>query len=419
MIQQNAITAEHFIGYRDEFDFIMDHHKRYGNVPDTVTFLKEFRDFGVTEVTETDRYLIETLQEEYLYSLMVPFVHKIADTVKRDANDAVKFAKSELERLSKLSAVFQSGYDIVRNAKERHNDYEGRLSREGLLGITTGIDELDKITHGWLPGEDFVIILGRTNEGKSWLLLFFLVIAWLDGKRVLLYSGEMGHTIVGYRFDTLNKHFSNEALMQGESDLGDSRNPTDYRKYLEDLAKSTVPFVVVTPQDLGGKRATVPVINQLIELYKPDIVGVDQLSLVEDARASKGQQERTSYTHVAEDLYLSSEKYGVPILAPSQANREAEKEKKSEDGSSKTPELHQAAESDGVVQNATRVVSMRYGESTLKISVKKNRYGKRNQELLLLWDIDRGIIKPFLAVSTNKEGVATSTKKLVEGVDLF
>lgn len=396
----------------------MNHHRDFGNVPDRETFVSEFPNFDVVEVTESDRYLVETIQEEYLYSKMVPFVHKIAELVKVDANQAVAFAQNELGKMKSLSPMFKVGADIVKNAISRHQDYEHRLEAKGLLGISTGIKELDDITHGWLPGEDFIVILGRTNEGKSWLLLFFLVVAWINGKKVLLYSGEMGEMIVGYRFDTLNGHFANTALMQGESALGEDKNPTAYKNYLYELAKTERSFVVVTPKDLGGKRATVPVMNQLIEQYDPDIIGVDQISLMEDHRASKGQQERLSYTHIAEDLYLSSEKYRKPILAPSQANREAEKEKKGDDGG-KTPELHHASESDGVVQNATRVISMRTVDSTLKITVRKNRYGKRNQELLLLWDIDKGIIKPFLAVSTNKDGEAVKTKKLAGGEDLF
>jgi replicative DNA helicase len=299
---------------------------------------------------------------------------------------------------------------------ERQTSYDERLKNDGLLGITSGIKELDDITHGWMRGEDFIVILGRTNEGKSWLLLFFLVVAWLNGERVLLYSGEMSHDVVGYRYDTLKKHFSNGALMQGESDLGDGLTPADYAEYLLDLSKSDLPFMVVTPRDLGGKRLTIPALNQLIEQYKPTIVGVDQISLMEDHRAGKGEQTRVMYTHIAEDLYLTSETYGVPILAPSQANREAEKNTKDDE----TPELHQVSESDGIAQNATRVVSMRQIASTLKIKVPKNRYGKRNQEILLLWDIDKGIIRPFLAVTTNKDGEAVKTKRIGnDGVDLF
>lgn len=164
---------------------------------------------------------------------------------------------------------------------------------------------------------------------------------------------------------------------------------------------------------------TVPVLHQLIEQYKPGIVGIDQLSLMEDSRAVKGEQTRLRYTHVAEDLYLTSEKYQIPILAPSQANRDSKKRSKGEDVSD-TPELEHISESDGVGHNATRVVAIKQLKPTMKMGIKKNRYGLNNQEVLMIWDIDKGIVKPFLQVSTDDDGQADPDKTTVQtGVNLF
>lgn len=419
IVRQNNIDSDYFISYNAEFKFIEAHYGKYGVVPDVETFLATFNDFDLIEVHESDQYLVETLQEQYIYSKMVPFVHKIAELVQVNAQDAVDFAKTNLEEISKLSARYRAGYDIVKNSDDRRNEYKYRLEVEGLLGISTGIEALDAITHGWLK-EDFVAIVGRTNEGKSWILLFFLVAAWKSGIPVLLYSGEMSKEVVGFRFDTLNEHVSNLALMRGQDKLGkddDPKTPNDYYEYLNNLSTNETPFIVVTPKDIGGRRLTIPILHQLIEQYKPGIVGVDQLSLMDDYRAAKGEQTRMKYTHISEDLYLTSEKYGIPILTPVQANRDSAKEKKD---SENTPELHQINESDGIGQNATRVVSMKQLGVTLKLSIKKNRYGLNNQEIMTLWDIDKGIIRPFLVGATNpttKDFDVHDDK--VSGEDLF
>src|SRR6185312_3828283 len=183
--------------------------------------------------------------------------------------------------------------------------------------------------------------------------------AWAAGIPVFLYSGEMSETLVGFRFDTLNEHFSNKAMMSGDENLGtedDPKSMSDYFSYLDNLSKTETPFIVCTPKHLGGNRLTIPVLQQIIEMYKPGIVGIDQLSLMEDYRATKGEPTRLRYTHIAKDLYLTSEKYGIPILSPSQANRSAKKDAKAND---ETPELEHISESDGVGQNATRVVSIK------------------------------------------------------------
>jgi replicative DNA helicase len=425
IIRHNGLTEGHFVVYKKEYQFIMAHYEKYDMVPDLVTFLEHFRDFDVFLVTESDKYLIDTIQEEFSYKYMVPFIHDAAALLKVDARQAVDFIVTNMDKLQKLTAQYRAGVDIVQDSDARREEFRDRNSMKGLLGIHTGIKELDEITHGWLK-EDFIVILGRTNEGKSWVLLFFLVAAWAAGKNVLLYSGEMGHTVVGFRFDTVHAHFSNRALMGGKDELQgeaaeEKKTPDDYYTYLTNLSKTETKFVVVTPKDLNGKRLTVPMLQALIEQVGADIVGIDQISLMEDARKEKGQQGRMDYTHISEDLYITSEKYGIPILAPAQANRNGSKKKKKDDESGseeQTPELEDTAESDGIPQNATRVLAIRQLGATMKITLRKNRYGERNKDMLLIWDIDKGIVKPFLLASTDDKGVAVATTSL-SGEELF
>lgn len=57
---------------------------------------------------------------------------------------------------------------------EKIKDLENKRAKGGMLGIGSGLPELDKILNGWLPGEELVTIVGRVNQGKSWLLQKFL-----------------------------------------------------------------------------------------------------------------------------------------------------------------------------------------------------------------------------------------------------
>lgn len=424
ILRENNLGEDHFTVFVNEIRYILHHQQTYGNVPDVLTFAKEFPDFRMEEVYESDRYLVETLQEQYMFKTLVPFVHELADVVTKDSKKAVEFLVQKTDEITKLAAQYKQGYDIIKNAPDRQQEVENRINREGLMGIQTGIKELDDITHGWLK-EDFIVIVGRTNEGKSWVLLFFLVAAWAAGVPVLLYSGEMSELIVGFRFDTLNAHFSNRSIMSGNHNLGSHNDPktlADYSDYVKDLSTTDVPFIVVTPKHLGGKRLDIPTLHMLIEMYKPGIVGVDQLSLMDDYRAAKGEIQRIRYTHISEDLFLTSEKYQIPIIAPVQANREAKKKGKEATGD-ETPELEHIAESDGVPQNATRVIGIKQLGPTMKMGVKKNRYGENNKEILQIWDIDKGIVKPFLTVSTDEHGVVDAEEEqratVKTGVNLF
>lgn len=273
--------------------------------------------------------------------------------------------------------------------------------RKGLMGIPTGLTQLDDITNGWLFGEELVIITGRTNVGKSWIAEFFGTVAWEAGYKILQYSGEMSVEMVGFRFDTLHKHFSNMGLLNGSGILGKKEGSDgakllqdDYKNYISQLSTKSG-YVIVTPDDFGGRKPTVGELETLAKKLGSDMIIVDQLSLMMDQR--RADTPRIAYNNISEDAFLMSKKLGKPVIMLAQANREAVKNKKK----GQSPELHDLAESDGVAQNATRVISLSVIDGILKLSVKKNRYGINNKDVMVMWDINAGYIKPLLE---NKEG---------------
>lgn len=380
LVMNNGVTAQHFNEYPEEYEFITEHYRKYGNVPDDETMLGQFPEFELLNVTESDRYLIETLHEEYLYNQSVPILNKAAELLQANAQDAVEYLLPRIQQLMK-ECTYGGGVDIMSNTMERFNIMVEREGKEGLLGISSGLDELDELLGGWLPGEELVTIVGRVNQGKSWILLFFLAMAWSQGKSVLLYSGEMSTLHVGYRADTLLSHISNTGITRGTLNEVDKES---YLKHLEDSEKFNTPFIVVTPKDLGGKRMNVPILESLIEKYNPDIIGIDQLSLMDDSRNNRDPL-RVQLTHIAEDTFRLSEKTGKPILVDAQASR-----KSADKDTPEAPELTEIGESDGIGQYSSRVISIVQAPSGLKISIKKNRYGANNKSLSYCWDIDKG-----------------------------
>jgi replicative DNA helicase len=59
-------------------------------VPDKATFLSKF-DMELVDVTESDKYLIDTLKEEYLYYKSVPIIQQAAELLKTDSNLAAEY----------------------------------------------------------------------------------------------------------------------------------------------------------------------------------------------------------------------------------------------------------------------------------------------------------------------------------------
>lgn len=384
------ITNDYFTTYGEEAKFIYNHYNEYRKVPTKETFLGKFPEFELTSEDEDWNYLKVGVRENYMFNQLAVTLNGIVKDVEDDALLAYQKLKNKIYELENIRPI--SSNDLIKNAGDRLDTFNKKLETPHNNTIAIGLDEIDKAIGGWNLGEELITVMARTNQGKSWLLVEFLLNAWKQGKRVGLYSGEMSSEQIGYRFDALNEHFSNLDLMRANKDV-----KKKYKEYIEALKSKENCFIVITPRDLGHP-ATINDIDYMVKKYNLDIVGIDQFSLMSDIRSGKGEQLRIRLGNISQDLFNLSMKYKIPVIALSQANRLATK--------SDTPELEHMSESDAISQNSSKVLSMSRVGSELKISVVKNRYGPVGDEFVYLWDIDKG---EFKFSRYGKEGNAPAT----------
>lgn len=378
LVDEN-ITSEYFITYNEEARFLFSHFNEFRSVPTKETFIGKFNEFELTSTKEDWTYLITGLREGYMFNQLATLFTSSTKVIQEDALAGYQLIKNKMYELENVKPIYSS--DIVKNAETRLKTFNDRLNAPDNNVIKIGLKEMDEKLFGWNMGEELVTIMARTNQGKSWLLLEFLMNAWQQGKNVGLYSGEMSSDQVGYRFDALYEHFSNLGLMRSNKEYKEK-----YEQYIEKLKENKNCFVVITPKDLGH-MATVNDIDYMIKKYNLDIVGVDQYSLMDDYRSKKGEQLRIRLGNISADLFNLSMKYKIPIIALSQANRAAAGK------SGNTPELEHMSESDAIAQNSTKVISMSRVDNELRMTVVKNRYGTVGDEFIYLWDIDKGEFK--------------------------
>lgn len=389
---EEGINEDFFPNYVKEWNYILDHYKKYNKVPDQATFLATFTEFDLIDVLEPPKYLLENLREDYVFRQSAKLFNESVELLKQNAFEGLRNILAKGEKLLVSNSITQ-GTDINNIVNKKLDDINSKKCVDGILGISTGLKELDDILGGWLPGEEFVTIVGRVNQGKSWLLQKFLTSAHTQHKRVLLYSGEMSAMQVGYRHDTLAMNYSNRQLTRGTiSDL----EFTNYENALQKRAEELEPFIVVTPKDLGGKYMTVSMLKSLCKKYQPDIVGVDQLSLMDDER--RGENRRLQLSNITMDLFRLSEEMGIPILADAQANRNKTNSEEPEN-----PELADIGESDAIGQNSSRVISLVQTKLGLSLLITKNRYGENNKKFIYSWDIDLGTFRFVSEEGSNKD----------------
>ena len=382
-IEDNLITEDDFIGsgYEDEFAYIHQHYKQYGNVPDKATFLSKFPEYvkdgkdRLPVVTESDKYLIDTFREEQLFKKCVPIIEHAAQLTNADANAGVEYL---LNALKNLQPHYQlNGVDLISNVVQRFEQYKDKVENHDKYYVTTGFPELDTIFRGIQLFEELIVLFARPGQGKSWVLLKMLSHIWKLGFNIAYISPEMSADSIGYRFDTVNLGYSNSSLMYGLSDI----DVEEYEKDLQKLKESKNKFIVSTPVDFDN-RITVSKLRNFIKQHHIEVLGIDGVKYMTDERYRKGDKETTSLTHISEDLMSLSVELKIPIIVVSQANRLGERDE--------IPDIDNISSSDGIGQCATKVIGLRQDNGYLEMQVQKNRYGNLGTKLKYLWDINTG-----------------------------
>lgn len=247
------------------------------------------------------------------------------------------------------------------------DNIENILTIDSSDVISTGFEELDEKLIGWKRGEELVVFMARTGQGKSWMGLKFAMHAALKGERVGIYSGEMSKEQLQERILCCAK-----------------QTPTSSKEdALKFIRENDIDIRVLTQKELR-RRATVDDIEEMIIRDKLTMIIIDQLSLMEDSTSKPGTPLRQQYGNISMDLFSLTSKYSLPCILLVQSNRGGGQMQNG-------PVLENIAESDAVGQNATRVISMKNERGTLTLNILKNRYG--SADLVQKYDVDFGINK--------------------------
>lgn len=404
-IEDNNLTDELFQGYEDQFNFIVNHYKRYNTMPDELTFRSKFPNFDIVEVTESDEFIIDSLRETSLYLKAVPMFQEAAKLFEQDSNIAVEFIKSKIE--TELRPTYSiSDEEIISQTDERVSKSEYVNQNQAEFFIPTGFDEIDADINGFQRGEELVVIFARTNMGKSWVAEKIATYIAEIGYRAGYFSPEMSANDLGYRFDTLHGHISNNAVRLGR--FNDEFTIDDYAEYAKTVKDIKGKLFVTRPKDFA-RKVTVTKLKNWAKTRELDAIFIDGITYLTDERYKRGDSKTISLTNISEDLMEASSELHIPIIVVVQANRGGIVEKDSKD----TPELENIRDSDGIAQNASIVYAVRQlkddnGDTYLLLDNKKMRAGVMGNSYRYKWNIDIG---QFESVSDDDIDVSDGHKE--------
>ena len=304
--------------------------------------------------------------------------NKLKSLGSGDVTDAWKYLSMQCEKVSELSS--KDPLDLVSGAKER-SDQVVEFAKQ--TRIPTGFEEIDKLMYGGLSTvEELLLIVARTNSGKSWVCTKMMETAQRNGFPVLYYSPEMQASYLGTRFDTWRGHFQNSQLYQG-------KYTPQYIEYIEELKGQSTSAFVLEDKDVAGGSVNVRVLESIIKKHRIKEVIIDGLSYMEDIRRS--DSDYVKYKNLCLDLFRLSKKYSCAIVVAMQANRETKENK--DDKGLPFPGLENIEGSDHPGRIATQAFSLRqiFEKHVLDIRLEKSRIANNQKPVLsYAWDVNTG-----------------------------
>ena len=362
----NNINVNYFsYANREMYNYILDYTKKH-EYPDLQIVCYKF---NIDEVSLQDYIQITDLQglcneliNEYIRETLVYELKGLNEHNNDIVKDPTKFIQEFGNSYNKLKLLAFKDKTV-----DLFNDIEEILQIDPNNVISTGFKELDEKLTGWKRGEDLIVFMARTGQGKSWFGLKFALSAAMNGERVGIYSGEMSV-----------KQLQERIICCGKQEY--TTTSEDAAKFLKE---QDLCIKVLTPKELR-RRANVTDLEEMIVREKLTMLVVDQLSLMEDIQTDYKVPLRQQYGNITNDLFDLTQRYNLPIILLVQSNRSGA-------NNINGPELENISESDAVAQNATRVISMKNENGELTLRIVKNRYGI--SEGVIKYEVDYGINK--------------------------
>lgn len=324
----------YFEANREIFDSIKQVHSQ--NIPvDALTVSEELKKRGKIEYVGGFEYLARLteniitsknveaycniIKEKSTLRKLISASSEIIEKGYKESDDVqkiIELAESRIFSISQNRGVnsFSQIKDVLMSV---FNQLEERAMNKGsLTGITTGYDDLDRMTSG-LQRSDLILLAARPSMGKTALALNIAMNAVKSGASVALFSLEMSKEQYVQRIISMESMVESTKLRSGNLDDDDwSRlisvmsTISNYNVFIDDTASVSLFEVMSKCRRLKIEQGL-------------DMVIVDYLQLMTDGGRS-GDNRQQEISNISRGLKAMARELDCPVVALSQLSRAPE-----------------------------------------------------------------------------------------------
>ena len=342
-------------GHKEIFNILSAQYQESGSV-DMTTFYNNSKNKAeaITIASECNDKSYEPYQAENLILMLNETNRKekllmLCEKTKgriKDNDDLFHMLEDVEKEIQKLGNVHQ---DKLVSISEQMPDMlkgleKNMKSEDGLTGVPSGFESIDKFTGGWQK-QDLVIIGGASSMGKTSLALTAAVNASKLGHATVIFSYEMSVNQMLMRMVSGDTNINNKHLLRG-------------RIFNEELSKihesvgrfENIPLYIDECRNTSLKYL-LNRIRQYVISKKVKMIMIDYLQLVSYNLHGRSREQEVS--HVARALKNLAKELDVTVIGLSQLSRNVSKREGSR------PILADLRES-GEIEQAADVVAFVY-----------------------------------------------------------
>ena len=299
------------------------------------------------------RIILQKFIQRSLIKISTEIIEDSYDETK-DVFDLLDSAEARLYEVTQgnIKKSSETAQELVIQAKKKIEEIS---NKEGMSGIPSGFDKLDKLTSGWQES-DLIIIAARPGMGKTALTLSMARnIAVNQNIPVAFFSLEMASVQLITRLISSETGLSSEKLRTGRLEKHEWEQLNVKVKALEKAPLFIDDSPSLSIFDLRAKA------RRLASQHGIKLIVVDYLQLMTAGGGMKGGNREQEISTISRNLKALAKELSIPVIALSQLSRAVETR-----GGSKRPLLSDLRESGAIEQDAD-IVSFIYRPEYYKI----------------------------------------------------